>query len=524
MLLRTQRLIVALSTLLGAFILISVATYWSGLKAEKTLNEQHRLLASFPLFKIKSHHYERGWFSSQETTELVFNRKLSGPYETLLPDNLKPLLDSTITYSHTIKHGPLPNINHFDLRPALALVSTEFKMSDSTRETLTRFFGDKKPITITNQLGFGGGGDLSVIIPAFDYDETLSGIKIKWKGLTLNVNYKQGYQEYLSEVTLPGLFLQAATKGDLQFDGIHYESSIHPGKTGVKLGTAELTTDDVSIKWKDVIPYSIKLNELVYLLTRVRVGEFINPSGEFKPSNVRLKGLRYQIVTSEQEEFINSRGKLTFSLFSYNDHHYGPMRLDVSANHLHGPTLIRLDQEIGKIPFEGVEPGELRKQYINTIKTFAIPLLENNPRLLIHEFFLMMPSGIAKLTGTLALNGFKETDLKHPLTFLKRVNAEAKVKLPRQTLEDLVVTQVRNLFTVDETAEDQPNLREVDNLAKQLLDSQLAQWVSEGFIQQEQGQLSTELAFKDGVLTISKKRVSLPWEEDDEPPLPSKPH
>jgi uncharacterized protein YdgA (DUF945 family) len=70
---------------------------------------------------------------------------------------------------------------------------------------------------------------------------------------------------------------------------------------------------------------------------------------------VSLKNFRYQIVSSEQDEFINTRGKLDFAEFNYNDQHYGPMRLDVSANHLHGPTLLKLDQAISQIPFEGVD-------------------------------------------------------------------------------------------------------------------------------------------------------------------------
>jgi uncharacterized protein YdgA (DUF945 family) len=515
--LQKPRLIIAAAALGGLFALYGGAAFWAGLKAQDTLEEQHRMLASLPIFKVKTHTYDRGWFSSQETTELVFNRRLTGPYEAMLPDNLRPLLGSTIRFTNTVKHGPFPGLGNFDLRPGSALVTTQFDMSDSTKKTLALFFGDKDPITVVNHLGFGGGGELKVQVPTFDYEEALSGVKVKWQGFNLLVNYHHGFKEYLAEASSPGFSLEAASKGTIHFDGVRYLSDIRPGNTGVRLGTSELTVNNAQLNWKDSIPYSIKLNDLVYLLTRVHVGEFINPSGEFKPSNVSLKGLHYQIVTTEQDEFVNSRGRLGFDVFSYNDQVYGPMRLDVSANHLHGPSLVKLDQAIGQIPFEGVDPVALRKSYISTVKKYGIPLLENNPKLVINDFYLRMPTGEATVQGQLGLNGLKEADMKDPLLILKRFEADAKVSLPRQTLENLVVAQARNLFTVDQSAEDQPNLKEIDDLAKNLLDSQLAQWTEQGYLQASKGQVSTTVNFNQGILRISNKRVTLPWEEKEDP-------
>ena len=113
-----RRLIIAGATLGGLFVLYGGATLWAGVKAEQTLQEQHKMLADLPLFKVKSHSYQRGWFSSTETTELVFNRHLSGPYENMLPDNVKPLLNATIKFTNHVKHGPFPGIGDFDFRRA----------------------------------------------------------------------------------------------------------------------------------------------------------------------------------------------------------------------------------------------------------------------------------------------------------------------------------------------------------------------------------------------------------------------
>lgn len=52
-----------------------------------------------------------------------------------------------------------------------------------------------------------------------------------------------------------------------------------PGTSGVTLGSSELKVSRIELDSKESLPYEIKLNELVYLLTRLRVGEFINPVG-----------------------------------------------------------------------------------------------------------------------------------------------------------------------------------------------------------------------------------------------------
>lgn len=506
------------AVLAGTFVLYGGVAYWTGIKAEQTLAEQHRMIAAMSVFKVKSHQYERGWFSSTENTELEFNQELLGPYIGLLPENIRPLFKGSIHYHHDIQHGPLPGLLSGHFTPGSARVTTRFEMSDSTRKTLARFFGTADPITVINHLNLTGGGKLAVSVPKFDYEETLAGVKMNWRGFDLKLNYAAGYKEYQSEAVSPGFTLEAGPKGRFGFDNIRYLSDVRPGNTGVKLGTGELTVGNVSLKWNESIPYSIKLNELIHLVSRVRVGEFINPSGEFRPSNVELKNLKYQIVTSEQDEFVNTRGKLDFDTFSYNDSVYGPLKLDISANHLHGPTLVKLDEAFTRIPFEVKDPALLRKRYIDTITQQGMPLLTNDPKIMINTFSLHMPTGNAKLDGQIALQGLKESDLKTPMAFIKHFIAQLNIELPRQTLENLVVAQARNLFTVDASAEEQPDLGEIDNLAKNLLHAQLSEWESQKLITQDGGQLRTMVDFRNGELLVNRTRVALPWEENEDPP------
>ena len=140
------------------------------------------------------------------------------------------------------------------------------------------------------------------------------------------------------------------------------------------------------------------------------------------------------------------------------------MRLDLSVNHLHGPSLLKLEQAFSDIQVEGVEPDKLRQQYIDAVVREGGPILENNPRLAINDFSLKLPSGEV-VTGNVALNGYQRVSLNDSRVFLSKLTANAKLSVPRHPAR-LVVAQARNLFTVDASAENPPSLQEIDELAK----------------------------------------------------------
>ena len=324
------------------------------------------------------------------------------------------------------------------------------------------------------------------------------------------MGYDSDYSQYSIDARLPGLVLDAATKGHIEFSNLSYQSDTRPGATGAGVGNKELSVTRVKLESKENIPYQIKLNELISLLTRIRIGEFINPAGEIKPSQADLVNLKYQIVSSEEKEFINARAKFGFEKLEVNHTAYGPMRLDLSVNHLHGPSLLKLEQAFSDIQVEGVEPDKLRQQYIDAVVREGGPILENNPRLAINDFSLKLPSGEVTVTGNVALNGYQKGDLNDSRVFLSKLTANAKLSVPRDTLQGLVVAQARNLFTVDASAENPPSLQEIDELAKNLFASQVDIWSEQGYLQQEGGQLKTSAEWKNGKLTINNRPVNLP--------------
>ncbi|WP_182075262.1 DUF945 family protein [Deefgea sp. CFH1-16] len=68
-----KRKVVLASSLTFAALAIAYVggSYYAGQAVEQTMQKQHAWLANLPYFIVKSHSYQRGWFSSTETHHLA---------------------------------------------------------------------------------------------------------------------------------------------------------------------------------------------------------------------------------------------------------------------------------------------------------------------------------------------------------------------------------------------------------------------------------------------------------------------
>ncbi len=135
--------------------------YYLGVKAEESLTEQQKLLQESGFLTVESHQYDRGWFSSTETTVIRLKPTLFQNTQKYLPDNLKTVLQEPITVINHVTHGPFAG--GFGTR---AHVETEFQYHPETKKVLDRFFGQQTPLTMTNTVYLSGDGKLSLNIPA----------------------------------------------------------------------------------------------------------------------------------------------------------------------------------------------------------------------------------------------------------------------------------------------------------------------------------------------------------------------
>ena len=93
--------------LLAAAVLLLLAglPYYLGIKAEQSLQEQQALLAKTSFLQVEQHDYQRGWFSSTETTVVRFKPSFLASVQKQLPDNIQTILREPITLVSHVRHG-----------------------------------------------------------------------------------------------------------------------------------------------------------------------------------------------------------------------------------------------------------------------------------------------------------------------------------------------------------------------------------------------------------------------------------
>lgn len=492
-----------------AAAVLAAAPYYFGGVAEKVLNEQHAMLKESSFVSIESREYERGWFSSTETTVLRVNPALLNNVQRLLPDNIKTVLNEPLTLVHHISHGPLAG-----MVPAAAKVESEFRYHPETEKVLQRFFGNQTPVSMSNLIHFDGSGKLELAVPAFKYEE-LSGIAISWEGLNGSTAYNRPWTEYRHDYAAPSLHIKLADKGDIAVEGIRFNTDTRSGTQNIALGGSQTRLDKFSLQWKEGIDYNFKLNELVHLVTDLQIGAFINPTGTVAPSKIEVEKLHFDTQVGENGEWINSEGRFGFEKLSYGEDIYGPLDIDIAAEHLDAAGLNALKKKMAEIASTKMSEEEIQNALLHTAKNEAVSLFTGNPQINIRKFDFSMPQGKVHADGKLAFNGLQAADLNDIGRMLKKTEADINLNLPKKLFETLALSQVRSIFTVnpEDEANGSANLDDINETVLLMIDSSIRSMQEQGYLTIENGDIGSRIEVKEGVLKLNGKE----FETEPEP-------
>lgn len=508
---------ILLATVVPVFLAVFLgAPYYLGSKARETLTEQHRVLADTFFFDVVSHQYDQGWFSSTETTVVRFHPNLLSNMSKQLPDNIRTVLDKPVTMVNHVKHGLFAD----GLTPVRASVRTEFRFDPEVQKILTRFFNGKTPFTATNTIYLSGGGKLDVGVAAFDYEE-LSGIKLDWKGMKARVDYQNGFKRYTTDFTIPGLKAKLADMGEIVIEDVTMQTETREGSNGMALGSSDTKLGRFDIAWKESIDYNLRLNDLVNAVTDLQIGAFINPTGTIPPSKISVHKLAYQSQTDENKGFIDAKGRFSFEKLMYGDAEYGPLDIDVAAEHLDAKSLNALKARWQKMSTSKIDPDKFQDEMLTSLRNEGAGLFTNDPVVKVNKFELALPAGHIKINGGLRFNGLQVADLDNFTNLVAKMNADIKLDVSQKVFESFAVTQARSLFATDAPEEggEQANLndkeqQDVDETVRLIMTSMLDNLNREGYITLADNTVKTEILLEKGKVKMNGKPFVMQADED----------
>ena len=466
----------------GATVLAATTAYvggavWAGKAAEQSLQKQHEWLAGQPYFVVKSRKYQRGWFSSTENTTLAINPEL---YRYFLQKEGEALPEFEISYTHRIQHGPLPLLSQFNPHPYKAVVVTEFNFAPETRKKIDQIFGKQAPIEIENRIGFNDDGTMRVRIPAFEYEEAISGVKAEWRGLNATLAYGGDYNRIDLTGNVPGFKGDAKQHGHVALDHLQLEMNQKRGRAGLMVGR-----------------------------THAQLGQFgLQMQHEDQPFALGLEKLAYIGQLGEQGDYLNGVADIKLAKLTLDGQSYGPIDIQAEANHLHGPTLHALSQEFTRLQKSSLTQEQLSDEVIKLAQTHGTPLLVHDPEFAIKKLDIDLPDGKIHFAGAVGIKGFKEEDLKNAPQLIGKLNAHADFTVPRKVVETVVRWQFRSQLG------GKGNISEadLDYLAEQLVEGQINRLAEQQLLRIEGDKLAATASLKGGKFTLNGAEVPLPWQ------------
>ncbi|MDO5639422.1 MAG: YdgA family protein [Neisseria sp.] len=499
-----KKLLITLSAvaLLALAVVFLGLPYYLGIKAEESLAEQQKLLSQSSLLSVESHSYERGWFSATETTVIRLKPSLLHNARQYLPENLKTVLNEPITLVNHVRHGPFAG----GITPVRAQVDTEFQYHPEAAKVLARFFGDKPPVSMRNTVYLSGAGKMEMSIPAFDYEE-LSGIALDWQGLSGSTGYSKGFDDYTHDYTAPALHVKLADQGDASFENLHIRTETTDGQNRLSLGSSSFKLDKLSVRWNRGVDYNVKLNELVNLVTNLQIGAFINPTGTIAPATVAVDKLQFNTHTRENGEWIDSEGRFQFQNLTYGDQQYGPLDINVAAEHLDAKGLLAIKTKLAELTDKEMSEEQIRAELLQTAKTDAVGLFTQNPVLKVKTFSFKMPQGTVDVKGELRFNNLAAADMNDFAAMIRKTQAQFDMNIPQQLLEQLAINQAGNLFSVnpEDLAEGRASLDDINETLRLMVDSTIQSMQREGYLKLDNGVVATRIELADNTLTLNGK-------------------
>lgn len=481
-------LLVCLVLLLGAI------PYYLGGQAEQTLTAQHQVLSEKFYVDVLSRQYQRGWFSSTETITIRLHPEVLAKVQDKLPDNIKNLLSQPITIIHHIKHGLFAD----GIKPVRAVVESEFQYEKEVGKTLTRFFGEATPITMRHVIALNGSGDIQMAFGDLDYEE-LSGITINWHDMKAVFHHQdEEFTQTKWQFDAPNIDLKLANKGSLNIQGLSLNSGLNQQENDYfSAGLKQF-----EVRWQEEIPYDIRLNDLLNLITDLQIGAFINPNGNIAPNHIVLQNLRYRADTQNTAQFLDTKGLFAFEKLQYGETLYGPLNIDFSLNHINAPSLAALKQRWQAIAKEPLSSEEAKQKILDAIRQEGAGIFTSNPVFTLNQFEFHTPNGAIQSKGQLAFKDLQANDLNQLSNMVRKTQADFYFKVAKNLLETFALNQARGLFTL-ENPNSQAEQAEIDETIKWLIEDTINSMKNQGFLTIENDEIQTHLVLDNNTMTLN---------------------
>jgi uncharacterized protein YdgA (DUF945 family) len=473
----------------AAVIGIVAASYpglaWvSGKVVEARIEDyRKRMLEQMPYLTVADRIYQRGVYRSREEITYEFGRRAFESVAAARPDAGSAAAIAKalrFTVRSDIRHGPFPGLGH----PALAIIETEFVLSQAAERELAKTFGAQKPIVIVTRVNFDGGGRTTVTSPAFAGLDLGKSEKLSWRGLTASIEFGRDLAWFKLQGAAPGFAIDSPRGETLKLDDVVFESD-------TQLAFGDLYVGGGSVKIKSM-----------------RIGTPApEPSAEANPENgtqspateppvaaeTLLEGLEYAAHFDRRDDFLDLTGRLTAARLEASTFKVQDARYQITFKHLHGPSVAGLVRLIRMSFAEGPPAPTGDKSFETEAKRLGTEILKREPELVIDQLSFAVPEGDARMSGSARIIGFEPSDLDGGAgvaALARKMDARIDISVA----EGLLAAEAEGAAAGDEGSK-----------RFAMIEQRLTELEAQGYVTRTNGRLVTRIEFRNGQLTFNGK-------------------
>lgn len=490
-----MRKLLVLGVVLVAFAL--VLPFSMGVLAKNRLTKMvNQINNQSPNVKVSIDKYNRGWLSSQADFKFAISVANNPALQQKLANN-----EITFTVREDIKHGPI--IFRDGIQFGQGLADGHIVLDDDVKAKINALFKDQKEKPTMDfhiLIKLFGSTVTKLDVPAFTYVVPQKKGEIKWKGLQGKWKLSSNMKKADGHLTFSG-FNVSSPRIEMEFANMAVKFRQHEHDSGLWIGKGSMTLPMIKVS---------EMGQEKFLLTDLSMNSHSDINGELMMAGVDTK-----------------LGKVMLNGVTY-----GPGEFITNLNNLDVATLVQIRDKVNAINQASVPAGQRRMMAMSLLPMLP-KLLDKGAEIQLDKFSFKFPEGDVTANGYAKLNkATPGNNLPMPLGLKTRLDAKFDLSVPKtlarkamtlSNMRKIARKQAKQMYQQQQMQQHsqaamdpnqaaapqamqqyQPlNRAEMQSLAVQTTEQQLALWISNGMLKEVGENYQVSIIFKDGRLLIN---------------------
>ncbi len=447
-------------------------TWFYGQRAQASAEQfSAAITQAVPYLSVASSEYSKGFMSSTHTLRLR-------PSLPALPGNSWP----DIVIQNKIEHGPFPGFNTV----AAARINHTIVWPPEVKAQLTKLWGAQEPLSMLTTIAMGGGGVTTISSPAAT--GKFDSANVTFQGLNGRMNFTSGFDKLDYVLSIAGASVEdpqgKLTLGKISSSGAQTKVA---GTERVYIGKQTATFDSFDLDAKG-------------------------------QNAAAIRGITYNVDTSMPEpNLLSGVGKFNGASLKIAGIDLGALDYDYSLSKLHAPSVEAIAKALQNANPTSATPEAAKASSDAMLAAFQkhLPELSRHvPKFNLDRFRVGTLQDFAQINGSMYLKPVTAEESKSMMAALPKLDASFNIEVTDSIIRMLVDQTGKRMMAgqAEALAQLPPEQRatmqtQMEQQTKMMVDEQISQLVQQGYVVRAVGKVSSQIALKDGKLTVNGKEV-----------------